>query len=467
MLTFATEFPINHKSTGRDFISAIKQWILGSPHTKFVEEDFIRASEDDEFTISRGNQSFRSIHVCMDGEEFAAINHVTTDNNIDWNLEAVFNHSGFDAWIAIRVSRESESPVKALPSAKKPVLVRVLLEALGGGNDGDLAVKAQPHFLLNDQIEIPSNIILGQQSNRLPIVYVSCGFRGKHDINVESFASDISGMAHILVEPNRAFSYRLQLATSSRNAFGGTIGIYWPDATGRKSFFNIRDYSDKRSLKESIITTLRHSLLNRRPLHNCTWSAVQELFSKHTLTKLRAAGSQNVDEYISAFDRDIKAKDQQIASADKEIERLKLEIKKYESLPYNSGAIQLNVSNEQQFTESEFNDLIIDILSESSKNSDIDSRKSHLIVDIINSNSKNGKNQTKKDRIKSLLGGYTKMNAGIRRELDDLGFTVTDDGKHYKATYQDDPRYTFSVSKSGSDNRSGLNLASDITKKIF
>jgi hypothetical protein len=274
-------------------------------------------------------------------------------------------------------------------------------------------------------------------------------------------------MAHVIVEPNRAFSYRLQIETLSANAFGGTIGIYWPDGTGSKSFFSLRDYTRKKDLKDAIITRLRQSLLNRRPFYNCTWSAVQEIFSKNTYEKLKLAGSQNVDDYTRAFDKELTAKDQRLLGADREIERLKSEIRKYENQPQQNGGIQLKITNEQQFYYTEFTDMLVDILSDSIRNVDADSRRSHLLRDLIQSNKSSGQNQAKKERIKKIFKDYTKMNASIRSELDDLGFTITEEGKHYKAIYQDDSRYTFVISKSGSDYRSGMNLASDITKKIL
>jgi hypothetical protein len=59
------------------------------------------------------------------------------------------------------------------------------------------------------------------------------------------------------------------------------------------------------------------------------------------------------------------------------------------------------------------------------------------------------------------------MDAKTRNALGRLGFDLTDDGKHYKAVFQGDGRYTFSFSKTSSDHRTGKNLASDINNKLF
>ena len=66
-----------------------------------------------------------------------------------------------------------------------------------------------------------------------------------------------------------------------------------------------------------------------------------------------------------------------------------------------------------------------------------------------------------------LLKGYDGMSGKLRQQLTSLGFTVTEDGKHYKLTYYGDERYVFSFAKSPSDFRSGKNNAGTVIKKIF
>ena len=45
MLSFATEFPISQGCTTTDFIYAVRVWLLGSPHTRLVEEDLADLDE--------------------------------------------------------------------------------------------------------------------------------------------------------------------------------------------------------------------------------------------------------------------------------------------------------------------------------------------------------------------------------------------------------------------------------------
>jgi hypothetical protein len=82
-------------------------------------------------------------------------------------------------------------------------------------------------------------------------------------------------------------------------------------------------------------------------------------------------------------------------------------------------------------------------------------------------NKASGTAATFEEEIKSIFKSYTDMDAKTRTALAKLGFDVSEDGKHYKAVFQGDGRYTFSISKTSSDHRAGKNLASDISNKLF
>ena len=63
------------------------------------------------------------------------------------------------------------------------------------------------------------------------------------------------------------------------------------------------------------------------------------------------------------------------------------------------------------------------------------------------------------------------MTKTTKGQLKELGFTIEEDGPHYKIIFKD-PRYMFTVAKTPSDHRGAKNLASkictalDVEKKI-
>jgi len=69
--------------------------------------------------------------------------------------------------------------------------------------------------------------------------------------------------------------------------------------------------------------------------------------------------------------------------------------------------------------------------------------------------------------IKAALGTLRNFGKAERSALEGLGFTVTMGGKHVKAVYRDDERFTFTIPLSASDSRSGKYAASDIVRRLF
>ena len=61
---------------------------------------------------------------------------------------------------------------------------------------------------------------------------------------------------------------------------------------------------------------------------------------------------------------------------------------------------------------------------------------------------------------------YTHLDV-YKRQLIDLGFEITEDGKHYKVTYYGDDRYHTVFAKTPSDGRSGKNNAQAVIRMSF
>jgi hypothetical protein len=130
-----------------------------------------------------------------------------------------------------------------------------------------------------------------------------------------------------------------------------------------------------------------------------------------------------------------------------------------------SGLIQRGV--EQDLYQHEIVDIIIDALSDANRVAREGSRRQHVLQDLIKANPALSARQALEDEIKTLFKTYQGMDTKTRNALARMGFDLTEEGKHYKAVYQGDGRYTFSLSKTSSDHRSGKNLASDMNNTLF
>lgn len=75
--------------------------------------------------------------------------------------------------------------------------------------------------------------------------------------------------------------------------------------------------------------------------------------------------------------------------------------------------------------------------------------------------------QAKAEELKRLLKNYDEMSGRTRQALKNLGFEITEEGKHYKITYYGDGRYQTTYSKTPSDGRTGKNSAQQTINIAF
>ena len=467
MLSFASEFPVDSTRTSIDFLVAVREWLLGSPHTNFEKSDLSKMENGDEFSAKKSNELIEVLKYEASGNDMAAIRYTKWDRGLEWVSTIVFSRGQPASWLGVRIACESHQPATRLPVAKKPVFVKTFLSRLGGGMDGEIRVQVTPHRLANSDIPLAARCLSGRSGCRLPLVYVSVGFQGGDMVNVDSLAEALAGMAHVLVEPNRAFSVRLMSEVSSQNVYGGVIGIYWPEGGGRRSFFLHQESQSLLETEQAVIEEVRSALANRRPMARITWSGVQELISRRAFKALRQQGSTEIQKYVDEFDKEINSKQEKIDDAERDISRLEAEVRKYQAQsPMQSGLV-LQTASEQDFYAGELLGVVLDAITDSVGRVNEDSRRQHILKSIAQANLPTGTAEAMKNRLKELLRDFRSMDGKVRSALIDMGFSISDDGKHYKIVFQGDDRYTFTMPKSGSDYRGGLNLASDISRLLL
>lgn len=115
----------------------------------------------------------------------------------------------------------------------------------------------------------------------------------------------------------------------------------------------------------------------------------------------------------------------------------------------------------------EIKDIILDELFRASKKIDSDTRRGELLKDILFANDFTDRQGKRILQLKNQFSVEDGLSPATRRMLADMGFEVSSDGKHHKITYFGDDRFLFSWSKTGSNWRSGKNLASEIIRKTL
>lgn len=468
MICFSTEFPVNNDSSVEDVLTIARKWIAGSQHSKIKHDDFEPTIKKTEASIQVDNEHVATGYAAFDNYEISGLRYTKLERNgVEWISTIVASQTPHEHLVSIQISCETVRASSTLPTPKKPVFIKQVINSIGGGKDGTLDISNKPTLLKDGEEDIAASYITGHGGNSLPIVYISANFNDEYDIDIENIAEKLSGLAHVIVEPDRSFSIKLKELCMSRNVYGGTIGVYWPDSIARKSFYLSEEQNDPNTLSILIETDIRIALSNRRQKTYCTWLHLKECISKHNYNELKRTGSTAIDDYVSAFDKDLSAKQEKIESAEKEILRLQAELNRLNAEKFSREEGILSYGEEQDLYPYEIRNFVVDTLEQQLKNSIIESRRYHILHDLIKTNKTEDVANGLREEIKSIFKSYVDMDAKTKSSLTKIGFDISEEGKHYKIVFHQDGRYTFSVSKTSSDSRSGKNLASDINKRIF
>lgn len=117
---------------------------------------------------------------------------------------------------------------------------------------------------------------------------------------------------------------------------------------------------------------------------------------------------------------------------------------------------------ERDFYTGEIREIVLEILLEYQRNCISDTRRDHLIKDLLENKDYEQLPSKRREKIKNILKGYGTLNSSLKNEFEAMGFEISDDVKNYKWTCYGDYRYVETVSKTCSDGRAGLNIASNI-----
>lgn len=468
MINFSTEFPIAANNSVEDVVRAAWEWVVGSPHTKIAKGALAEISADSEWSHTTGEEQVSVATASVPQHSIGGLRYVRREHGLEWTTSIVGLKTSTSHLLSIQVSCITLGTAVLLPTPKKPYFVRQALTKLGGGMDGQIPVADRPFRLDEGEAPIAAALMSGTAANRLPIVYVSAGFDGSYSIDPDEMARFVSGMAHVVVEPSRTFSHSLRILTNARNVYGGTVGVYWPESSARKSyFFSVGESRNARALQVEVAKDIRVALCNRRSITNCTWANLTETLASKRYELLKARGSTELQQYIDAFDGDLAAKAEKLQDAEREFARLNAEVRRLTSASQVAAYGLLLPGNEQDLYENESKDIVIDSLEQALRTVKHNSRRQHVLTSILANNKSSGAKNRIEDELKALLKTYREMDARTRSALARLGFDISDDGKHHKAVYHGDGRYTFIFPKSGSDHRGGRNLASDIVSTLF
>ena len=445
MARFATEFPVSLEMDQNKFCTFIKEWLITSRNSKFTQDlfqnkPFFEANQSDEWKLDREELSYTSVKK----EDFSGITvqYIKHETNITFITELTFTECQDSRWVSCEITNSARKASTNLPDIRKPHIINQIISSSLGGKLG-LNVSDKPYYLKSEDINLAADLINGNLDCRLPIVYISTCKNKEYLLSsdaIVSLAKELSGIAHVIVEPNREFSLDLSGLTNSLNVFKGYIGIYWANGNGRNVIFTNR-YVD--TLYEDIAQAVTDAVSNRRFLDVCNRNFVKNQFNNYQEirnregTELLEISMQEASELKNQNKKLLEDNEflkEELRKAENEINRLKDNIKSSNQSISSSNSLNYIALNciEQDLYPSEIKDMILTILDESKNSNEKLDRRLHILESILENNPVQGKGSELREKIKSILNGYTSLDSKTRKSLESIGFQIGE-GTQYSA----------------------------------
>lgn len=468
MQIYSAIFPVKKILTQDTLIKLVIEWNQGSPHNKI---------ENLNWDGQKRNVKFEEENLSLSIEEIRKYNivairfHQLDENNIIWNTDIIVN---FNTYIfSIKLDRETTiDTVGFVPQFKPPVLVNMLLDRGYIGDDNGIQISDQPIVITKSNYEIIENIICRNREYSMPVIYVTKSW-GRYPFRVRELAYRLRGVAHIFIEEDSDISKFLRKSCNGINSHHGSVGIYYPGNSATYKIIATGKYAEHEEILIDRIVNIVCRYVNQQARDKMmTWEGIQ-----NELLKLRYASASEkkvkaeneVSEVYENFSDELEEKERTIEELNNRIMALQAENQglraKYEQ---TTEIPLLYYGVEDELFEGEIKDQVLDMLSNQLRSIRKNTRKEQILRDVLECNESTGALNDKRNEIKRILKGYTKVGDSLKRNLKAFGFNITKEGGHYKIIYKNNSKYMFTMAASGSDSQcGGENLISEINQKML
>ena len=476
MLLFSTILDVLPSVTPEDFLRLVLEWNAGS---KYAENIVSGIEWHGERTIRYGDsQLWLEFAEYPEKQIIAARHEKITAGGVAWDSDFVMNFA--EHRLAVRLDRTySEEALVVDAAFSTPHIISLLIEKNFLAEDGDLPVLRTPIAVGNADREWCEKVFGEDGGIRLPVVFVSKTADNRYPLSISWLASRLKGAAHVLVEDMNSPCEALGDLCGRGEEPYGAVRIFYPSGSVRRRIFRFRSGTANEEIRlEKVIRHVIQYGISQRVDRLYTWSGVtgavlnhqlehQIAVRKHAESEKQRAEAE-IDEVYETFDETLNELQERVAELTKANEALQYENQGLRAKYASADAVPiLYLGDEEEFYPGEIRDMVLGSLEEGISGTDKATRRADVLEDILENNPYNHLSEERRQRIKALFKGYKSLTGVMRQELQDLGFEITDYGKHYKLMYFGDPRYMITVPKTPGDHRSGSNSAALVNKVAF
>lgn len=464
---FSTQFVLNNDSSLDDFLELGKNWVSGGPYPGFKYEQ-VRDLDNHGDVVEGGGFLFSVAKVSSDDYDAIGVNYQNPGRNNDyWGSEVVGVKYGDNFLVSVSVDYESSMANTNIPISKKPHIIKMMLEEIGGGMDGDIKVSDCPVYLNDGDEAFVSDILRGVSDSVMPITYVSVDDSNMCGINPGQLSKFLSGVSHVFVEPSRSFSFEMKNHMRGKNVFGGGVGVYWSGGTGNYLWvpkdIERLGLNPEREISKKIIEALTSRRIPRK-------LTLDNLYSLHNLSEIREImeghkdDMDNRDQILALYDKELELKTAQLEKAESQISKLEFMMRSTSSC----GEGLLLDPQIVQIYDGEVRTVLLDTLEESRNHLSRVTRRKQILDKMLETTDMPVGRKRKVDTIKSTFKCYSGLTPSTKRELQKMGFEIDDGKKHYSLRLANEKGgISVTFPKTPSDIRSGKNIASEVIKTFF
>ena len=390
-------------------------------------------------------------------------------HEVTWTTEATLNYS--NGLLTVRMLRECNenadrrtidfqiTPLIAELEFRKKVISEIPTP------DG------YPEELDLDNADIIRDVINGRDYLK-PVVYISKIWDSDaYYVEVDRLAALLKNVAYVCIESDSEVTGYLKNACQRQNPYNGNVAIYFPRKRDRVWRLNMNDISINEDIEFDILLQIEQYMRERIPTDTESFDSINNTLLQRKNNQLELQNEsikrENTQIYES-LDKELTGDKAQILQLNKRVQQLESENEGLKRKLRTAKDTPLLVYGKIcELYPDEIKDIILDELFRASKKIDSDTRRGELLKDILFANDFTDRQGKRILQLKNQFSVEDGLSPATRRMLADMGFEVSSDGKHHKITYFGDDRFLFSWSKTGSDWRSGKNLASEIIRKTL
>lgn len=471
MTIFSTEFAVQNDIDRGKFAAQVIAWVKGMSSSTLFDSRTALSEFTDEASVEASTGERLTLKECLVDEGFiiGARHEMPDDDGRVWISEVTLKSKNSLSALRVKTQCTIDKGGARAQTPKKPYFIKLAIEDEWPVKDGSLHVRQVPVVLQDSDLELASDIVSGGSDNQLPVIYISKKEDERTILSekeIRDLAFRLGGVAHVVVEPDRAFSKKLIAQGGARAPYGGSLAICVGGHGVVKRYFIGSLFPDSDSLVEAVCAFSLQYVTNRRSRIGADWQHIIEESSRILRRKLDE-GTVEFEEWLKKFDEDDSEKDKRILSLQEQLDALQEEYLNSSKDESSLGIRQVLSALGAEIYKGEFIDRVRSVLVLIAHDDKIHPRTVEMCRRILQSTSWSDGAQRLQARLKAAGKDSSTADDRLSEILMGMGYKIRKSGGH--PVCSPDDLFGLSaqtMSSSASDHRAGKNAAQRIIRDL-